>query len=66
VHKPEHLHAGTRVKILQPTYVAGRIGVILTQEELVGRQVTDRWIVQVEAEDVLLSLTPGEFHILQS
>jgi hypothetical protein len=56
---------GTRVEILHPRYAAGRTGVVLAPEALVGRQVSDRWIVQVEAaDDLVLSLKATEFRIL--
>ncbi|WAL62107.1 hypothetical protein [Thermocoleostomius sinensis] len=64
MHNSNQIRAGNRVEILQPLYVSGRIGIILAPEELVGRQPTDRWIIQVESDDVLLSLNPTEFRLL--
>jgi hypothetical protein len=52
--------------ILQPAYVAGKVGVICGQEILACGQLTGRWLIQVdyEAEDIVLSLPPCEFHSL--
>lgn len=64
MHDSKQIRAGNRVEILQPTYVSGRIGIILAPEELIGRQSTDRWIVQVESDEILLSLNPSEFRLI--
>jgi hypothetical protein len=61
---PEDIRAGIRVEILQPDYVAGEIGVILGREELVEGQLSNRWLIQVIGEDVVVSLTPDEFRII--
>lgn len=50
-----------RVEILQPDYVAGEAGIILGREELAEGQPSNRWLVQVIGEDVVLSLAPDEF-----
>lgn len=59
------IHVGARVKILQPDYVAGQTGVIISPELLSDNQPSDRWIVQIDAEDMLLSLHPSEFLVLE-
>lgn len=58
---PENIRAGMRVEILQPDYVAGEAGIILGREELAEGQPSNRWLVQVIGEDVVLSLAPDEF-----
>ena len=54
----------SKVQILRPAYVAGKIGVVLSPEVLQGGQPTRRWIVQVDPE-MILSLLPEEFQLLE-
>ncbi|HEY9640414.1 MAG TPA: hypothetical protein V6C57_08020 [Coleofasciculaceae cyanobacterium] len=63
------VQVGAKVRILQPDYVAGKTGIVLTQEILSTGQPSDRWIVQVEHEDgehedIVLSLTPDDFQVI--
>jgi hypothetical protein len=58
------IRAGARVRILQPDYVAGQTGIIVSPELLSDNQPSNRWIVQVEGEDIFLSLHPSEFLVL--
>ena len=60
----ERIRVGDRVKILQPDYVAERMGVVVSPEELPSGQTTGRWIIQIDTEDILLSLAPQEFEVL--
>jgi hypothetical protein len=64
VNDPGRIQIGATVRILQPDYVAGRIGVVISREELLDGQTTGRWIVQVEQEEMLLSLLPQDFELL--
>jgi hypothetical protein len=64
VHSPRTIQTGARVEILQPDYVADAIGVVLTREELVGGGLSDRWLIQVVGEDVVLSLTLEDFRVI--
>jgi hypothetical protein len=59
------IHVGAKVKILQPDYVAGQTGIIISPELLSDNQPSDRWIVRVDAEEILLSLHPNEFLVLE-
>lgn len=61
---PERIQIGVRVKILQPDYVAERTGVVISQEELPDGQRTGRWLIQVDDENILLSLIPQEFEVI--
>ncbi|MBF2004406.1 MAG: hypothetical protein IGS49_02735 [Chlorogloeopsis fritschii C42_A2020_084] len=51
---------GNKVLILHPGYVAGKLGVICGQEY----QSNQRWLIQVDLEDIVVSLTTQEFHVL--
>jgi hypothetical protein len=55
---------GDRVKILQPAYVAGKVGVICDREVQSGGQPSDRWLIQIVSEDIVVSLPPDEFQVL--
>jgi hypothetical protein len=59
------IQVGARVKVLQPAYVAQRTGVILSKEELPDGKITGRWIIQIEGENILLSLMPQEFEVIE-
>jgi hypothetical protein len=64
VHSPENIQIGARVAILQPDYVADAIGIVIAREELVEGELSDRWLIQVVDEDVVLSLTTEEFRVI--
>lgn len=64
MNSPEDIQIGAKVEILQPDYVAGAVGVVLSREELIEGDLTDRWLIQVLDEDVILSLTLEEFRVL--
>ena len=55
------LHEGTFVEILQPDYVAGKRGIVLTAEMLVNKRDSDRWLVQVIPDEFIVSLSTNEF-----
>ncbi len=62
-----NIRVGARVQILQPDYVTGRIGVIVSPELLSEAEVSERWIVQVEdetGEEILLSLDSDDFLVI--
>jgi hypothetical protein len=64
VHSSADLPIGTRVEILEPDYVAGAIGIVLGREELIDADLTDRWLIKVVGEDIILSLSPDEFRVI--
>ncbi|NJO80196.1 MAG: hypothetical protein HC827_17915 [Cyanobacteria bacterium RM1_2_2] len=64
MYSPENIQLGARVEILQPDYVADAIGIVVAREELADGQLTDRWLIQVIGEDVVLSLTIEEFRVI--
>jgi hypothetical protein len=64
VSDSECIQIGAKVRILQPDYVAERTGVVISPEELPDGQRTGRWIIQVDDENILLSLVPEEFEVI--
>jgi hypothetical protein len=64
LHTPKNIQVGDRVKILQPAYVAGKVGVICDREVQSGGQPSDRWLIQIVSEDIVVSLPPDEFQVL--
>jgi hypothetical protein len=59
-----YVKIGTRVLILLPPYVAGKVGVVCHREVLAEDQPSQRWLIQVKAENILVSLTQEEFQVL--
>ncbi len=55
---------GDKVLILRPAYVAGKVGVILDREMLSGATFSGRWLIQVDSENIVVSLTPNEFEVV--
>jgi hypothetical protein len=55
---------GDKVLILHPAYVMGKVGVICGVESTPDSQASTRWIIQIEAENIVVSLTPDEFQVL--
>lgn len=66
MYSPKNIQIGVRVAILQPDYVADAIGVVIAHEELADGELSDRWLIQVVDEDVVLSLTSEEFQVIDS
>lgn len=54
---------GDRVQILMPAYVAGQVGEILGREMPSNHQSSDRWLIRVEAEGIVVSLSSDEFRV---
>ncbi|MUG91439.1 hypothetical protein F7734_02625 [Scytonema sp. UIC 10036] len=53
-----------KVLILCPAYVAGKIGVIVDREMLSRAKFSGRWLIQVNSENIVVSLTPKEFEVV--
>jgi len=58
------ISAGARVCILEPAYAAGKIGMVVCLEPVFNDLPSGRWLIRVEAEDILLSLEPEHFLVL--
>ncbi len=64
MHTPNTFPVGERVLILHPAYVAGKVGVVCAQEILSDGQPSGRWLIQIDSEDIMVSLTPNEFQVI--
>ncbi|HEY9666096.1 MAG TPA: hypothetical protein V6C91_04790 [Coleofasciculaceae cyanobacterium] len=64
MHTSRNIQVGDQVLILNPAYVAGKIGVVCSREVQSGGQFSDRWLIRVISEDIIVSLTPDEFQVL--
>ncbi len=50
--------------ILDPAYVAGKIGVVCAQEILSDGQASGRWLIEIDSENIIVSLTAREFQVI--
>ncbi|MBW4557460.1 MAG: hypothetical protein KME59_16260 [Trichormus sp. ATA11-4-KO1] len=64
MHTSKSTQVGDRVLILSPAYVAGKVGVVCGIESNSGSQTSKRWIIQIESENMMVSLTSNEFQAL--
>jgi hypothetical protein len=55
---------GKRVRILYPLYACNLTGVVLCQEEQTSGVKTGCWLIDVEAQDMILALEAHEFELL--
>lgn len=62
----EDIPIGTRVQVIQPDYVAGSIGIVLGREEVIEGEPSNRWLIQVRTQNIILSLSRDEFRILET
>ena len=58
------IRVGDKVIILRPSHIAGKIGFIYARETLPNEEVSKRWIIRIDSENVMVSLTPKEFELL--
>jgi hypothetical protein len=64
LHTPKTFPIGERVLILDPAYVAGKIGVVCAQEILSDGQASGRWLIEIDSENIIVSLTAREFQVI--
>jgi hypothetical protein len=64
LHNSENIQVGAKVLILEPAYVAGKIGVVRCPEQLSDGRLSDRWLIEVNAENIVVSLARNEFQII--
>nr|WP_066382395.1 MULTISPECIES: hypothetical protein [unclassified Anabaena] len=64
MHIPKSLKIGDRVVILSPAYVAGKFGVICGRETLADGRSSNRWLIQVETDNIVVSLNLQEFQVI--
>ena len=60
----EGIKVGDKVIVLRPSYIAGKVGFVCAKEILSDEQVSKRWIIRIDSENVMVSLTPKEFELL--
>ncbi|AFY55024.1 hypothetical protein Riv7116_2516 [Rivularia sp. PCC 7116] len=58
------IRVGDKVIILRPSHIAGKVGFIYAKEILSDEEVSKRWIVRIDSENIMVSLTPKEFELL--
>ncbi|MBD2100289.1 hypothetical protein H6F94_05290 [Leptolyngbya sp. FACHB-261] len=64
MRKPEDIQEGDKVQVICPNYLAGQVGVVLCREVRSDGRPSKRWLIQLEGEDILVSLCPEELQIL--
>jgi hypothetical protein len=64
LHNSENVQVGARVLILEPAYVAGKTGVVCCPEQLCDDKPSDRWLIKVDDENIVVSLTRNEFRVI--
>ncbi|MBV6621966.1 MAG: hypothetical protein KI793_03265 [Rivularia sp. (in: Bacteria)] len=58
------IKVGDKVIILRPSYIAGKVGFIHAKEILSDEEVSKRWIIRIDSDNIMVSLTPKEFELL--
>ncbi|NJL78675.1 MAG: hypothetical protein HC907_34875 [Richelia sp. SM1_7_0] len=62
--KSKEIQVGDKVVILRPSHIAGKIGFIYAREVFSDEEISKRWIIRIDSEDVMVSLSPKEFELL--
>lgn len=60
----QSLRVGDKVIILRPSHIAGKVGFIYAKETLPNEEVSKRWIIRIDSENIMVSLSPKEFELL--
>ena len=61
---PNNVEVGYQVLILTPLYVTQKLGVVCGRESDVDSEHKQRWIIQVESSNIVVSLTEDEFKVI--
>ncbi|TVP65507.1 MAG: hypothetical protein EA343_03465 [Nodularia sp. (in: Bacteria)] len=61
MYTSKSVQVGDKVLILRPAYVIGKVGVVCGFESNTDSQAGRRCIIQIESENIVVSLTPDEF-----
>ncbi len=64
MQNPHNIQVGDEVLILRPAYVAGKIGIVCGREVVSDGQPSDRWLIQVDSENIVISLSQDEFQVI--
>ena len=60
------IQVGDKVLILCPSHIAGKTGCIYAKEILSDEELIKRWIICIDSENVMVSLSRKEFEPLDS
>ena len=60
----KNVQVGYQVLILAPLYVTEKLGIVCGRELNLDSEHKQRWIIRVESENILMSLTEDEFHVI--
>lgn len=58
------IRVGDKVIILRPSHIAGKVGFIYAREILSDEEVSKRWIIRIDSENIMVSLSSKEFELL--
>ena len=60
----QSIRVGDKVIILRPSHIAGKVGFIYARATLPNEEVSKRWIIRIDSENIMVSLSPKEFELL--
>lgn len=60
----EGIQVGDKVIVLRPSYIAGKVGFVCAKEVLSEEEVSKRWIIRIDSENIMVSLKLKEFELL--
>ncbi|MEM7716005.1 MAG: hypothetical protein AAF349_20935 [Cyanobacteria bacterium P01_A01_bin.68] len=60
----QSIRVGDKIVILRPSHIAGKVGFIYARETLPNEEVSKRWIIRIDSENIMVSLSPKEFELL--
>lgn len=60
----EGIQVGDKVIVLRPSYIAGKVGFVCAKEILSDGEVSKRWIIRIDSENIMVSLNLKEFELL--
>lgn len=60
----KEIQIGNKVVILHPSHIAGKMGFIYAKEILSDEEFSKRWIIRIDPENIMVSLSTKEFELL--
>jgi hypothetical protein len=64
LNNSQGIRVGDKVVILHPSHVAGKVGFVYAKEVLSGEEASKRWIIRIDSENIMVSLSLKEFELL--
>ena len=58
------IRVGDKVVILRPSHIAGKVGFVYAKEVLSDEEASKRWIIRIDSENIMVSLSFKEFELL--